>query len=218
MRTSKLGLLLVTATLSLVGCAASAEEDEADQAGAISSEEAASEWKGARKVLKGHVRAIPTLGIESWDVYLVKTGDFTGTVAVAVGGDGHVRHAVISGTTGDGKPSVALANYDVDGKTGPTERDAEVLRRLNAELAHVFAAASADGIAQTKCALDVSGLLVGSAAVAAAITFAPVTAALGAVLAITVGVTGVAGAAIVGFKVGDIAMSAIQRTRCFASR
>ncbi len=79
--------------------------------------------------------------MKTWDVYLVRTASFQGIAYVAVGGDGHVKHAVLSGSTSSGEGALSLVNYDEAGKTGATERDAVVLHALATDLDAVNAAA-----------------------------------------------------------------------------
>lgn len=263
MLTRVAGLLGILVAISCsAGCAAEPVEDSGDQADAISSEAAAAEWKGAVKVLEGHstsaARAL-ALGVKTWDVYLVKTASFQGIAYVGIGGDKHVKNAVLTGSTSSGEPALSIVNYDQAGKTGATERDTATLRALATDLdavnlaaqkailerrveaanraveATTKAAEAAGRVAEAStkaadayqrsadaygCSADLisltGGIVTAMALPAAVLVIGAPIAALGGALALLFTAMSVAGVGFTSYTVTDIAMSAIDKTRCFA--
>lgn len=233
-----LALLLATST----ACSAAPEADEEDaRSDAISSDQASTEWRGASKALSGRAASsadAKALGIVTWDVYLLGSDQFRGMAVFGIGRDGHVRYGIVSGSGADGAGAFALVNYDAKGRTVATDRDVQVLQMLTPEASEVIAAARvavlAKAVAASEdlaagwqrreqrflCDADVLsvtlGLLGAGVGVGLAVTSVPL-ATLGVALGLLSGTVSLGGAAVLGFKVVDVARSAFDKTRCFAS-
>ena len=259
---SALGLAVIVCTTA---CAAEPAEDSAGGADAISSGQAATEWTGARRMLAdfpaSKSTAMTALGVTSWDMFGVISADFRGIVIFGVGADGHVRHAVMSGATTGNQPGVALINYNREGKSGASTKDAETLRTLLVDLPQLKVAAqtaidkrviedpkelekrygealaryaradaayrkadkaSVEAANQAVCSASLlamaSGILVAATGAILVVAAAPLAGFAAAASALFGIVTAVSGSALVGFTVGDTAMSYVNKVTCFAPK
>lgn len=133
-------IFAVVSSLASAACSSPGEvEEDGDTADELSAAEAARSFKGTEKVRidlqpGGAAR---NLGIASWTVYAINNESFTGAVLFAVDAAGDVKHAVLTGRKAHdaaGKTSIALVNYDKDGRTGASSADRATLEALGADV------------------------------------------------------------------------------------